>query len=149
MCIEESEYTAQGEFRTSQWVKETWEDYFPTHWYVGLQSWVREILDPNNDLIIYGGAGGVERWDYQNNSIVFDGPGTNHFSPVGYRGFEHAAFLCDNPIILYTLFDQTSRSMMKNISISEEHAPYYYDYNRRRLRDRFQSPHYTLSLIHI
>jgi len=79
--------TAEGEFRTNHWTKETWEDYFPTHWWVGLQGWIREILDPDNDFIISGGDGGVLEWDYQNNSIIFCPPGW-HLTEIGYEGVE-------------------------------------------------------------
>ena len=108
--------TVGGEFRTSQWLKETWEDYFPAPWFVALQPWIKEVLDPNNDFIIYGGQGGVKEWDYEKNSIIFDTPGMYSFMPMGVREFDNAGFICDNPTILYAMFDQTSRDIMKNMS---------------------------------
>ena len=104
----------QGEFRTSQWLKDIYEDYYPTHWWVGLQPWITKILDPDNDFIIWDGFAGVNEWNYQNNSIKFCG--LSYLAPrLGFKEFENAGFICDNPIILYTLFDQTSRDITKKM----------------------------------
>ena len=80
-----------------------------------MQPWITKILDPDNDFIIWDGFAGVNEWNYQNNSIKFCG--LSYLAPrLGFKEFENAGFICDNPIILYTLFDQTSRDIMKNMS---------------------------------
>jgi len=106
----------QGEFRTSQWFKEMWEDWWPSPYWCGLYSWIKDILDPNNDFIIAGGHSGVKEWNYQDNLIWFNNVGT--LMPVGQvgitkEGFESSGFLMDNPIILYAALD---RSIMKTMS---------------------------------
>ena len=114
--------TAGGELRTSQWIKEVYQDYYPMPWWAAAFPWMRHILDPDNDFIISGGQQGVKELNYFDNSISFDSPGIFTFIPIGFRGFEHAAFIGDNPIILYTAFDQTSRNMMRNMSGPVEHG---------------------------
>ena len=113
--------TPGSEFRTSPWLKELYEVYCPYPYFAGLQCWIKTLddINPENDFIIYGGNPCVGEINPENNTMKWSRPSA--YWIAGHKEFEYAGLLDDNATILYTLFNQTTRDMIKGLNLKGYH----------------------------